>query len=281
MQLPRHRRLCVVVGVTVRVVLVTPGLLSVSGCGHVSSLKCGLNHGDHVAVVVRDNCCGRGRECCRRMGRLLGIVVFPVVTVGWCCVGRKSGWSRGWCLVGWCCWRRGGPGLVAWCAGFRVRASVRARGAGGGTIVCRQTSAQGDGDLCVRGTRLHAIGIVGGVAICLLLGTALGAVGSDLPVLVPWVAVDAAQVVPDDAVVVERVLVLHDVAAKVVTILAQLDAPAVIVGKRCPLLSVRVTCGQSLVDLLVAATRCWDVAQVHVVIALVDDLCPSNRASSD
>lgn len=174
-------------------------------------------------------------------------------------------------------WRRLGGGLVR---GSRragrgaIRRSGRSR-VGRVSIVGGNTSAESDGDLSFRRAGLHAVGIVSRIAVSLLLGVALCAGGSDLPVLVPWVAIDTAQVVPDDPVVVEGVLVLEDVLQRFG--LGELDRPAIAIGERSPGLIPRFTSSQSLVFLLVASTRCRDVAQGHIIVALVDDLCGSNR----
>lgn len=131
------------------------------------------------------------------------------------------------------------------------------------------TRAQGDGDGSAVSARLHAVGVVGGVAVGGLTWCAAWGCG-DLPVAVPWVAVNLAKIVPDSAVVMVGVFVLHQVAAEVAA-LRQLDRPSVAIGKLSVRLGVGSTGCEHLIDGVVATTRGWGVAQVHCVAACVLD----------
>lgn len=169
--------------------------------------------------------------------------------------------------------------------------SGRESGVAGGRLDCdgrgcRRSSAvivviaraESDSDGSVRGTGLHAVGIVSGVAVSLLLGSAGSSVGSDLPISVPGVAVNLAQVVPDSSIVLEGVLVLENVGKG--SAVGELDGPAVAVGELGPLLGVAVGRRQSLVDLRVTTIGRGNVGQSNIVAALVDNNSASNRLGS-
>ena len=150
-----------------------------------------------------------------------------------------------------------------------ARGRDRGRSLGGEFIVVALAGAESNNDVGVIGARLHAVGVVVGVTVGLLLGLAVLGVGGDLPVAVPGVAVDLAQVVPEHAVVVDSVLVLEDVVE--VLVVGELDGPAVAVGKLSVLLSVGLVGLDHHVDLLVSATGGRDVAHLDLVLAGVLD----------
>jgi len=151
---------------------------------------------------------------------------------------------------------------------------------------CRRSSAvvvviaraESDSDNSVSGASLHAVGIISGVAVSLLLGSAGSRVGGDLPVSVPRVAVDLAQVVPDGSVVLESVLVLENVLEG--RAVGELDRPAIAVGEGSPLLGVGVRRRQDLVNLRVTTIGRRDVGKGDIVAALVDNNGTSNRVGS-
>lgn len=180
----------------------------------------------------------------------------------------------------------GGRGLSS--AGGRSRNSGRELGSGGlglngrrhgrsSAIVLLLAGAEGHSDGGVSGASLHAVGIIGSVAVSLLLGSARRGVGSDLPVAIPGVSVDLAQVVPDSSVVLVGVLVLKDVLQG--SAVGELDGPAVSVAERGPGLSVGVVGRQSLVNLGVTTVRGRDVDKSNIVVALVNDDGTSNVVS--
>lgn len=139
------------------------------------------------------------------------------------------------------------------------RAAARAAAAG--------KTAQGDGDGGGLRAGLLSVGVVGGVHV---RGLARGAVasGGDDPVTVEGVAVHLAEVVPDGAVVLEGVLVLHDAAR---TGRGELDGPAVAIGELGPFLGVGAAGGEGLGDGAGAAAGGGDVVEGDVVVAVVQD----------
>lgn len=151
---------------------------------------------------------------------------------------------------------------------------------------CRRSSAvivviagaESDSDGSIRGAGLLAVGIISGVTVSLLLRGAGSSVGSDLPVSVPGVAVNFAQVVPDGSIVLEGVLVLENVAEG--RAVGKLDRPAVAVGELGPLLGVAVGRRQDLVDLRVTTIGRGNVGKSNIVAALVDNNSASNRLGS-
>lgn len=98
-----------------------------------------------------------------------------------------------------------------------------------------------------------------------MLRGALGALGGNLPVAIPRVAVNSAQVIPDGAVVVGGVLVLEDVVQSLV--LGKLDRPAIAVRELLVLLGVSLIGLELLVDLLVATVGSRNVAEGDLVLA--------------
>ena len=104
-----------------------------------------------------------------------------------------------------------------------------------------------------------------------MLGVTGVAVGRKIPVAVPRVAIDVAQVKPDDvgSVGVIRELVLHDVGQG--QILGQFDGVSVAIGELNPLLGPALAGVQSLVRFGRTTARGRDVSQVHRIGALVDD----------
>jgi hypothetical protein len=163
-----------------------------------------------------------------------------------------------------------GSGSGLSCDGRRCR--------GGSAVVGLVARADGDSDDGVSGASLHAVGIIGSVAVGLLLRRARGALGGDLPVSVPGVAVDLAQVIPDGSVVLVGVLVLEDVLKG--RAVGKLDGPAVAVGERSPGLGVGVRGTKDLVDLRVSTVGRRDVDKSDIVVALVDDDGLTNRVGS-
>lgn len=176
-------------------------------------------------------------------------------------------------------------GRAAESAGGRSRSSGRVGrgglGSGGrrnrssSTVVLRLAGAEGDSDGSSLGAGLHAVGVIGSVAVGLLLGRARRSVGSDLPVTIPGVAVDLAQIVPDGSVVLEGVLVLENVVQG--SAVGKLDRPSVSVGELGPLLSVGSISGEGLVDLRVTSIVRRDVGKGNIVVALVDNNSAANR----
>lgn len=224
----------------------------------------GLVHG-----VVNNVVSGGGRGLGDEGGSLLdALVVAPVA------VGSRSGGGRGrGSLRG----SRGGASLVATSTGTSTPGNSvgLARGGDGGRslsgelIVVALTRAKSDHDVGVIGARLHAVGIIVGVTVGLLLGVAVLRVGGDLPVAVPGVAIDLAQVVPDDAVVVSGVLILEDVLQGLGV--RKLDGPAVTVGELSVLLGVSLVRLEPLVDLLVSTVGGRSVAHLDLVVASILD----------
>ena len=143
------------------------------------------------------------------------------------------------------------------------------RSLGGELIVVALAGAESDNDVGVVRARLHAVGVIVGVTVGLLLGLAVLGVGGDLPVAVPGVAVDLAQVVPEHAIVVDGVLVLEDVVE--VLIVRELDGPAVAVGELSVLLSVGLVGLDHHVDLLESTAGGRDVAHLDLILAGVLD----------
>jgi len=199
-------------------------------CGGLDWCRASLDSG-------RGSCTSRGIAVRRRNGR------------GWSREGGRAGLGR----------ERG------------AFSGDRRRGRRSGAIVVLVTRAQSDGDDRVLRASLHAIGIIGRVAVCLLLGGACAGRGrsGDLPVAVPRVAIDVAQVVPDDPVGVEGVLILHDVCH--VRGLRQLERPAIAVGKLGPRLIVGAAGLKNLVNLLETTISSWGVVEVDFVAAGVVD----------
>ena len=219
-----------------------------------------------VDGVVDDVVGGSGRGLGGEGGGLLDtLVVAPVAVRG------SGGGNRGRGSSG-----RGGS-LVATSASTSAPGNSvgLARGGDGGRslsgelIVVALARAKGDHDVRVVRARLHAVGIVVGVTVGLLLGVAVLGVGGDLPVAVPGVAIDLAQVVPDDAVTVSGVLVLKDVLQRLGV--RKLDGPAVAVGELSVLLRVGLVRLEPLVDLLVSAVGGGDVAHLDLVVASILD----------
>jgi hypothetical protein len=147
--------------------------------------------------------------------------------------------------------------------------SDRGRCRGSSAVVVLVARAESDSDDSLSGASLHAVGIIGSVAVSLLLGSARCRVGGDLPVSVPGVTVDLAQVVPDGSVVLVSVLVLEDVLEG--RAVRKLDRPAVSVGERSPLLGVGVGGRQDLFNLRVATVGRGNVGKSNIVAALVDN----------
>ena len=116
---------------------------------------------------------------------------------------------------------------------------------------------------------MHAVRVIGRVAVGGLSWCAARG-GCDLPVAIPWVSVDLAQVIPDGAVGMVGVFVLHQIAAEVAR-LGELDGPSVAIGELRVHLRVRAAGRKHLVDGIVSTTRSRSVAQVNVVRALVDN----------
>jgi len=150
-----------------------------------------------------------------------------------------------------------------------ARGGDRGRSLGGELIVEALARAESDDNIGVIRARLHAVGVVVGVTVGLLLGVAVLGVGGDLPVAVPGVAVDLAQVVPKHAIVVDGVLVLEDVVKRL--IVRKLDRPAAAVGELSVLLSVGLVGLEHLVDLLMSAAEGRDVAHLDLIVARVLD----------
>jgi hypothetical protein len=145
----------------------------------------------------------------------------------------------------------------------------RGRCRGSSAIVGLIAGAESNSDDSVSGASLHAVGIIGSVAVSLLLRGARGRVGGDLPVSVPGIAVDLAQIVPDGSVVLVGVLVLENVLEG--RAVGKLDRPAVSVGERSPGLGVGVRGRQDSVNLRVATVGRGNVGKSNIVAALVDN----------
>jgi hypothetical protein len=188
-----------------------------------------------------------------------GLVVGPAGDV----TGKRGGFGD----------RRGGIGVTTKGSprdGVGLaRGGDRGRGLGGQLVVVALAGAEGDNDVRVIRARLHAVCVVVGVTVGLLLGLAVLGVGGDLPVAVPGVAVDLAQVIPKHAVVVDGVLVLKDVVKGLVV--GKLDGPAVAVGELSVLLSVGLVGLDHHIDLLVSAAGGRDVAHLDLILAGVLD----------
>jgi len=237
-------------GGTTRLVLVvtvtTVSTLSGSGLAGVDGLVNGL--GDNIVG-------GGGRGLGDESGGLLDSLVLAPVAVG--SRRRGSGSLRATSE------RSPGDGVG------HARGGDRGRSLGGKLIVVALARAKGDNDVSVVRARLHAVGIVVGVTVGLLLRAAVLGVGGDLPVAVPGVAVNLAQVVPDDAVVVSGVLILKDVLQRLRV--GKLEGPAVAVRQLSVLLSVSLVRLEPHVDLLVSTAGGGDVAHPDLVVASVLD----------
>lgn len=108
-----------------------------------------------------------------------------------------------------------------------------------------------------------------------MLGAAIGSIGGDLPILVPWVTIDTAQVVPDDSIIVKRVLVLEDVIQ--VVRLGKLDRPPIAVRQLGPGLRPGLASSEGLILFFVATTAGWNVTELDWVVALVLCVCQRQR----
>jgi len=198
--------------------------------------------------------------------------------------GRGGGWS----------WRRssGSGNCGRRSCGRRSRCGSRVDGrrgrrrdVGSVAVVVLSTQGDGDGSTLVAGS-LHAIGIIGGVLVGTVSWLAGRVVRGEEPVAVPWVAVDVAHVVPDDAVIEESVLVLHNVVHA--GAVGELEGPAHVVGQLSVGLAVGVAGLESLVYFGVHAIIGRSVLEVHVGAALVDNdgladrvCCDSGREGCD
>jgi hypothetical protein len=151
----------------------------------------------------------------------------------------------------------------------------RGRCRGSSAVVGLIAGTKSNSDDSVSRASLHAVGIIGSVAVGLLLRGARGRVGGDLPVSIPGVAVDLAQVVPDGSIVLVSVLVLENVLEG--RAVGKLDRPAVSVGERSPGLGVGVRGTKDLVDLRVSTVGRRNVDKSDIVVALVDDDGLTNR----
>jgi hypothetical protein len=150
----------------------------------------------------------------------------------------------------------------------------RGRCRGSSAVVGLIAGTKSNSDDSVSRASLHAVGIIGSVAVGLLLRGARSRVGGDLPVSIPGVAVDLAQVVPDGSIVLVSVLVLENVLEG--RAVRKLDRPAVSVGKRSPGLGVGLGGRQDLVNLGVTTVGRGNVGKSDIVAALVD-----NNGTSD
>jgi hypothetical protein len=235
------------------VLVVAVAAVSTLGGGSLADVD-GLVDGLGDGTVVR-----RGGGLGDESGGLLDGLVGAPATVGSRC---RGGGSRG----------RGGRAASERSPGDGVghaRGLDRGRSLGSQVVVVTLARAKGDDDVGVVRARLHTVGIVVGVTVRLLLGVAALSVGGNLPVAVPGVAVDLAQVVPDGTIVVRGVLVLENVLERVRV--RELEGPAVAVGQLSPLLSVGLVRLEPLVDLIVSSALGGDVAHLDFVVAGVLD----------
>ena len=115
---------------------------------------------------------------------------------------------------------------------------------------------------------MHAVRVVSRVLVGGLSWSAASG-GGDLPVAIPWVAVHFAQIVPDGAVVMIGVFVLHQIAGEVAS-WGELDGPPIAIGELSIHLRVRAAGGKDLVDSIVSTTSGWGVTQVNVVRTRID-----------
>jgi len=221
-----------------------------SGLAGVDGLVDGLSDNDVAS--------GGGGRLGDESGGLLDALVVAPVAVSRSCRGRRCRGSTRAAIKS-----SPGDGVGLACGGDRGRSLS------GEVIVVALARAKGDDDVSVVRARLHAVGIVVGVTVGLLLGVAVLGVGGDLPVTVPGVAVDLAQVIPDDTVLVSGVLVLKDVLEGLGV--RELDGPAVVVGELGVLLSVRLVGLEPLVDFIVSAELGRNVAHLDLVVASILD----------
>lgn len=229
-------------------------------CGCVDCVK--LRNCDNAGIIGGDDGGDSSREGCRRCLSGLGfggILIVPVVAVG------RGSWSRCRARRRWC--------LVERCRCFGGVRWLRSRGRviDSRTAIGRSTCAESHSDSGVLTARLHAIRIIGSVAVCLLLRAAIGTIGGDLPIIIPWVTIDTAQVVPNDTIVVKRVLVLQDVIQ--VVRLGKLDGPTIAIRQFSPGLRPGLARSKSFVLFFVATAAGWNIAELDWVAALVLHVC--------